>query len=103
MRFLCCGVVVFLPTQFLFRVLISVVRKLFSLFPSFLQFSRHTQQQQEKTQKKMADTSMDYSEYSENENSPMVAPKVNIASTHDAHRSSSFSSVYYYYYRFGLS
>ena len=39
---------------------------------------------------------MDYSEYSENENSPMVAPKVNIASTRDAHRSS-FSFVNYYY------
>jgi hypothetical protein len=103
----------FFQPQFMFRVSIYlgfffVTKTFFSSFWS-LQFSlghAFATSNNKKRKQKMADTSMDYSEYSENENSPMVAPKVNIASTLDAHRSS-FSFVnyyyYYYYYCFGLS
>jgi len=49
---------------------------LFCLEKNLFDFTPHKKLSHHQKKKKMADTSMDYSEYSENENSPMPVAKV---------------------------
>ena len=54
----------------------NTIFRLFVLSRNLFDFTPHKKLSHHQKKKKMADTSMDYSEYSENENSPMPVAKV---------------------------
>ena len=54
----------------------TTIFRLFVLSRNLFDFTPHKKLSHHQKKKKMADTSMDYSEYSENENSPMPVAKV---------------------------
>ena len=54
----------------------NTIFRLFVLSRNLFDFTTHKREREREKKKKMADTSMDYSEYSENENSPMPVAKV---------------------------
>ena len=79
---MCCRVLVFKKEVFFVKK--GVTKTTTTHFSSFcsvvkknlFDFTPHKKLSHHQKKKKMADTSMDYSEYSENENSPMPVAKV---------------------------